>query len=91
MVFTIILSGLAGWAARPLQPQVIDLLIRVMDEQHVPGPEGQAVASFALVMMLAALVLEFAGGTASPLLVLVGGFLGYFQAELREAVLARRR
>ncbi|MEC3861075.1 hypothetical protein VK792_07235 [Mesobacterium sp. TK19101] len=91
MVFTIILSVLAGWAARPLQAQVVELLLRVMDEDHMPDRDGQAVAAFALVMMLAALVLEFAGGSASPLLVLVGGFLGYFQAELREALLSRRR
>ena len=89
MLFGLIVAILAGVAARPLERQVTDLLARWLGEDDMPDAAGRRVASFGATLLLAALVLEFSGSGASPVILMLGGLAGYFQAELRRALLSR--
>ncbi len=90
MLFTLILAGVAGFLTPQIQPRLIELALKVLDEEQLPKGGGLDVAGFAIVMMVTAIVLTLLGASHSPLLLLIGGFLGYFQAEIREAVLNRK-
>ncbi len=89
MIFSFIISILAGLVVRPLEPQVTEFLGRFLNEDQMPDATGQRVATFALVLLLAALVTDYAGNSSSFIVVL-GGFVGYFQSEIREAFLNRQ-
>lgn len=90
MLFTLILSALAGFVTPQVQPRLVEAALKVLDDDQLPKGGALDVAGFAVVMALAALVLILLGADPSPLLMLIGGFLGYFQAEIREAVTNRR-
>ncbi|MCH2095932.1 MAG: hypothetical protein MK160_12565 [Rhodobacteraceae bacterium] len=90
MLFTLILAAVAGFLTPKIQPRLIDLALKVLDETQLPKGGGLDVASFAIVMMTTAVLLTLLGGSNSPLLLLIGGFAGYFQEEIRDAVLNRK-
>ena len=90
MIFGLIVSILSGLAVRPLEAQVTDFLARFLDEEQMPDAAGRRVAAFAVVLLLPALVVDYAG-SGSAAIVVLGGFIGYFQAEIRQALLTRGR
>ncbi len=91
MLLTILVAVFAGAAVPALQPKVTEALWRWMDERHLPDEAGRRVVTFAFAMACAAGLLWIVGIAASPVLLLAGGVVGYFQENLREAILARRK
>ncbi|MDU8913336.1 hypothetical protein [Aestuariicoccus sp. MJ-SS9] len=90
MILTLILAAAAGWATRPAEPQVTEALLRLLGEEGLPDATGRRVAAFAAMLAVAAVFLALLDVEGHPLMLILGGALGYFQQEIREAILARR-
>lgn len=86
MIMTLIFGAVAGAATPYLQPHVARL-----GKSILPGLEGEslAVASFAIALLLALVLLTVGASGGSAFWLLIGGLLGYFQAELRDAIKQR--
>lgn len=90
MILTLLLAIGAGWATRPAQPHVTEALVRLVGHDGVPDPTGRRVLTFGLVLALAAVVAGLLDAGGHPLILMLGGLVGYFQQDIREALLARR-
>ena len=90
MVMTLILGALAGVLARQGQRQIIEALARFLDEEQMPDAAGRQVAALLVALLVAALLLFLLGVNAPPFLLVLAGGLGFFQQEIREAILSRR-
>lgn len=90
MILSVVLGLVAGWGTRPLQPHVTEALVRLFGEARVPDQPSRRVASFGLALAAAALAATLLGQGGHALWLIGGGLLGYFQKDIREALLARR-
>ncbi|WP_146589028.1 hypothetical protein [Puniceibacterium confluentis] len=90
MILTLIISAVAGALVPKVQPQIRATLARHLKAGQLPDDAGLQVTAFAAVLILASLLLLLLGVRPSAGLVLLGGLLGYFQAEIRQAFGARR-
>lgn len=84
MIFTLVISVLAGLAAKPLEPRITEFLEDRMKDLQMVSASGRSVLSFVVAMLGAAILLALATDEVSPVLLVLGGGVGYFQAELRE-------
>ncbi len=90
MILTLILSALAGWAARPLEPRITEFLVSLIGADNLPASDDRRVAALLVTLLGAALVLWIGTSGSSPVVLVIGAALGYFQQELREAILSRQ-
>ncbi|MDJ0823190.1 MAG: hypothetical protein QNJ09_15445 [Paracoccaceae bacterium] len=90
MILTLICAVLAGWAAKPAEPKVVEMLIRALGEERLPDAAGRRVASLCATLLVAAIVLMLGNVSVSPVLFVLGAFLGYFQAEIRNLLTNRQ-
>lgn len=90
MLFTLIIGAAAGAATKPLQPRITEAVIRILGQENLPDAGGRKVLAFALMMTGAAIVLSVLDAPSQGALMLVSGLVGYFQAEIREAIIRRR-
>ena len=89
MLVTLILSALAGAAVPMIAPKVADFLATSVSEEQMPDVRGLAILNFALALFVASVLLALSGVEPSPILVILGGAIGYFWRELREMLLNR--
>ena len=90
MLLTILFSLLAGAAVKPMQPQITEFLWRRIDESRLPDEAGRRLIAFAVTLSIAALLLTVLD-MPRPVVVMLGlGLVGYFQAEIREALISQR-
>ena len=89
MLLTLILGAAAGALAPRIVPMLTEWLGNVLGEGQMPDAARLQVAGFTLALLAAALVLVLAGVDGRPVLLLTGGLLGAFHAEIRAAILAR--
>lgn len=89
MLITLILSALAGAAVPMIQPKLADFLASSVSEEDMPSAPALQVLSFALALFAASVLLALSNADASPILVLLGGGVGYFWKEIREMLLNR--
>lgn len=90
MLFTLIIAIAAGALVPYLEPHVRDAMGRFWDEDQMPDAGGVRMASFGLALLAAAILLSLAGTDGAPVLLVLGGLIGAFQAEIRAAIQARR-
>lgn len=90
MILTALLGALAGFAARPAEPKITEIFGDFLGESHLPQEGDRKVLAFATCLAVAAIVLWIGSEDASPFVFAVSAGLGYFQAEIREAILNRR-
>ena len=89
MLLTLIISALAGAAVPMIAPKVADFLATSLSEDQMPPPQALGILNFSLVLLAASILLAVSGAEPSPILVLVGGVIGFFWKELREMLLNR--
>ena len=89
MLFTLIVSVMAGVAAPFVQDHVTAFLLQVFGEDRMPDAGGRRVATFALALLGGAILLALVGADSAPVLVILGGTVGYFHKEIRGAVMDR--
>ncbi|MBP0480937.1 hypothetical protein [Sagittula salina] len=90
MILTVILGALAGWAAKRIEPQVTDQLYRWLGDRDMIADQDRGVASLLVCLLAAAALLSLLGEGGRVFLFSVLVALGYFQEELREALLSRK-
>ena len=90
MILTLILGALAGVAARPAEQKVTEILLGFVGQDNMPGGTDMRVMSLLVCMTLAGVLLWIGTEGASPFVFALAAGLGYFQAEIREAILNRR-
>lgn len=90
MILTLILGVAAGWAARPGEPKVTEFLISLMGRENLPDAQDRRAASLLVCLLLGAAVCALLGLYARIFVFVLGACLGFFQAQLREAILTRR-
>ncbi len=90
MLFTLIVAIAAGAMVPYLEPRIRELMGRVFDEAQMPDAAGVRMATFGVALLAAAILLSLAGTDDAPVLMVLGGLVGAFQAEIRAAIQARR-
>lgn len=90
MILTLILGALAGWGARPAEPKVTEILHGFIGEENLPKEVDRRVLSLLACMLLASVLLWIGSDRTSLFLFVLAAAGGYFQAEIREAILNRR-
>jgi hypothetical protein len=78
MLGTLILSVLAGLATRQVEPWFRRRLADALPPGLRPGPEDLRVATFALMLLGAAVLVALAGWDGSAFMAALGGFVGFF-------------
>ena len=89
MILTLILGALGGAATPFLLPHVTRIAQPLFAELQMPNEAALRVASFALALLAAAVLLNVAGDGASAFWLLIGGLMGHFHAEIRQAITDR--
>lgn len=90
MILTLILSAAAGWAARPAEPKITDFLISLVGEENLPAGPDRRVATVLACLFGAAILIQLGEGEVSTVVFAIGAILGYFQQQIREAILNRQ-
>jgi uncharacterized membrane protein YeaQ/YmgE (transglycosylase-associated protein family) len=90
MILTLILGGLAGWAARPAEPKITEIILGFVGEENLLEGPDRRVMSLVVCLMLAGVLLWIGTDHGSPFLFALAAGAGYFQAEIREAILNRK-
>lgn len=90
MILTILLGALAGWAARPAEPKITEIVLGFTGEENLPAEIDRRVMSLVVCLALAGLLLWIGTDGGSPFLFVIAAGAGYFQAEIREAILNRK-
>ena len=91
MILTLIASALAGWGARPAEPRITETFIGVVGQDRIPSEPDRRVLSLLVCLLGAALFLWMSGVPVRPGVFVLGAALGYFQKDLREAIVSRGR
>ena len=89
MILTLILSALAGHAARPAEPRITEILISALGRDNLPSGVDRRIAALLLCLMAAALVLALLDVDGRPVVFIFGALIGYFQEQIRAALTNR--
>lgn len=87
MLLTLIISAAAGYAAKIVEPRILELLLGFIGEDTLPDAADRRVASLLICLLAAGLVIALGFGSSSVFVFALGAFLGYFQEQIREAIL----
>ncbi|MFZ7089771.1 hypothetical protein [Primorskyibacter sp. 2E233] len=90
MILTLIFSALAGWAVRPAEPRITEILISALGRERLPEGKDRRIAALLVTMFGAALVLWLLDVSGRPTIFVIGAALGYFQQEIRDALTNRQ-
>lgn len=90
MLLSLILGALAGWAARPLEPRLTNILVARIGADLLPDAPSLRVAALIATTTVAAVFMALLNVHGPVLLFVLGVGLGHFQAELRELWLSRQ-
>ena len=90
MILTVVLAALAGWGAKQVEDRVSEMLLQVLGPDNMISDQDRSVAALLLCLLVAAFVLSLLGFGGHVFLFVVAAILGFFQEEIREAVLNRR-
>ncbi|MDA7424119.1 hypothetical protein [Thalassococcus lentus] len=91
MLMTILLAGLAGWAARPAETKIAETLAGFVGEQGLQSQADRRAAALLVCLIGAGLVLWILDARGGALVFSIGAALGYFFNDIREAILNRQR
>ncbi|WP_238367333.1 hypothetical protein [Mesobacterium pallidum] len=89
MFATLIIAALAGGLSDRLIPHVTRFLHGLLPDRLMPDAGGRRVAAFGAALLGAAVLLDLLGDGAQPVTLLLGGLLGAFHREIRQALLER--
>ncbi|CUH77017.1 hypothetical protein [Tropicibacter naphthalenivorans] len=90
MILTLIIGVVAGYAARPAEPKMTEALVSLLGADNLPDVQDRRAASLLLCLLLGAALCALLGLWARVFVFVFGAALGYFQANIREAILNRR-
>ena len=90
MVLTLIVAALAGWAARPLEPRLTELLLGTLGAAVLSEAAARRVIALLVTLFCAAILLWVLGARSGLAPFVLAAGIGHFQRELREAVISRK-
>ncbi|WGW03068.1 hypothetical protein [Tropicibacter oceani] len=90
MILTLILAALAGWAARPAEPRITEILLSALGREGLPDAIDRRVAALLVTLLGAALVLWLLDAPGRPVIFVIGAILGYFQQDIRDRLTNRQ-